>query len=150
MRSDSGSAGSAQRVKVNLSSFVCGEMQRDEFVGVMKTLGGSRLVQYTDSGGVKTSLKLDEKQGKKTVHILRSGGASDHRLSVMSGCRTSGVMGETPFSVIGKRGDWSFSGSAGEIRLNYILPDLSDEPMEFNIRISFTVCKDQNSADFDS
>ena len=90
--------------------------------------------QYDDNG-VKTSLKLDE----KAVNILRSGGHSNHRLCVIGGEKTVGVMGDTPFTIIGKRGDWTFDNNEGEVRINYTLPDISNEPMDFNIRIKFSV-----------
>ena len=123
-----------KKIRIHLVSTSGGEPTVLECLGKMKTLENKHLLQYDDNG-VKTSLKLDE----KAVNILRSGGHSNHRLCVIGGEKTVGVMGDTPFTIIGKRGDWTFDNNEGEVRINYTLPDISNEPMDFNIRIKFSV-----------
>lgn len=121
-------------VKILITSNSGDDFHREEVIGSLLEKNGSLLVQYTDSSDIKTSIKL----GGDEIHLLRSGGHVNHRLKIKSGERTVGVMGENPFFIEGHRADWNFDGECGEIRLGYTLPDISDEPMHFSIRIKFS------------
>ena len=122
-------------VKITVTSNSGDDFHREEVMGSLLEKNGSHLLQYVDSAQIKTSIKL----GNGEIHLLRSGGHVNHRLKIKSGERTVGVMGENPFFIEGRRAQWNFNGECGEVRLGYTLPDISDEPMNFSIRIKFSV-----------
>lgn len=130
MRSDN-----EKQIKIELISNDGDNISRDEHVGSIKSAEGKHMLRYVDGQGIKTSMML--KNG--AVHVYRSGTGVDHHLEIRQGENTPGVMGESVFAVEGRRCEWQYDGNAGEIRLCYALPDISDSPMDFNIRVKFKV-----------
>ena len=113
-----------------------GELQSFSFDGTIQSKDGSHLIKYVDESGVKTLIKLGDDD---SIHLIRSGDHVDHRFTVITNQNTVGTMGNSSFTVVGRRAFWKYDDMSGEIRICYDLPDISNEPMSFNIRIKFTL-----------
>lgn len=124
-----------KQIKIELISNDGENISRNEHCGSIKSAEDKHMLRYVDEQGIKTSLMLKS----DTVHVFRSGAGVDHHIEVRQNEKTVGIMGGSPFSVEGRRCEWHYDGSTGEVRLCYVLPDISESPMNFNIRIKFTV-----------
>lgn len=123
------------KISVLQTSVVNGERTDFEYIGTLSEKDEKYLLRYVDENNIKTSIKLND----GVVFILRSGDSVNHRFSVVENEKTSGAIGENAFSVLGKKCSWQFNGDSGEVHLNYVLPDISSEPMIFNLRIKFNI-----------
>lgn len=123
------------QVRIELISNDGENISRNEHSGSIKTADDKHMLRYVDEQGIKTSVMLKS----DAVHVFRSGVGVDHHIEIRQNEKTVGIMGGSVFSVEGRRCEWHYDGEGGEIRLCYGLPDISDCPMNFNIRIKFTV-----------
>ena len=123
-------------LSLDMTSTQNGELQSFSFDGTIQSKDGSHLIKYVDESGVKTLIKLGDDD---SIHLIRSGDHVDHRFMVITNQNTVGTMGNSSFTVVGRRAFWKYDEMSGEIRICYDLPDISNEPMSFNIRIKFTL-----------
>lgn len=123
-----------KQVRIELISNDGENIRRNEHCGSIKSADDKHMLRFVDEQGIKTSVMLKE----NVVHVFRSGTGVDHHIEIRQNEKTVGIMGGSVFSVEGRRCEWQYDGEDGEIRLCYDLPDISDRPMSFNIRIKFT------------
>ena len=124
-----------KQIKIEL---ICNDgenISRSGHNGSIKSADDKHMLRYVDEQGIKTSVMLKS----DAVHVFRSGVGVDHHIEIRQNEKTVGIMGGSVFSVEGRRCKWHYDGEGGEIRLCYTLPDISDSPLDFNIRIKFTV-----------
>ena len=124
-----------KQIKIELISNDGENISRSGHNGSIKSADDKHMLRYVDEQGIKTSVMLKS----DAVHVFRSGVGVDHHIEIRQNEKTVGIMGASPFSVDGRRCEWQYDGGSGEIRLCYTLPDISDSPLDFNIRIKFTV-----------
>ena len=124
-----------KQIKIELISNDGENISRSGHNGSIKSADDKHMLRYVDEQGIKTSMLLCGDM----VHIYRSGAGVNHNFEIRQNEKTVGIMGASPFSVDGRRCEWQYDGGSGEIRLCYTLPDISDSPLDFNIRIKFTV-----------
>ncbi len=123
-----------REIQIHMTTYVNGEMQEPvREKGIFMEKNGQFLIRFTDSAQVNTSIKL-EKEG---VHLFRRSTLYSTKLPVRAHAVTKGHMDATPFSIHGKQLTWTVDEKGGRADVEYLLPDLSDERMHFQIQISF-------------
>lgn len=103
--------------------------------GVFKSKDGRTLITFTDSEQTKTSFIITENK----IMLSRQSSIYSLKIPVVENEKLLGIMGEeNTFTVIGKKAEFITHKSGGNISAHYHLPDLSDEPTDFEVEVEFT------------
>ncbi|MGN0174075.1 MAG: hypothetical protein ACI39F_06510 [Acutalibacteraceae bacterium] len=102
--------------------------------GVLREGNGKSLLTHTDNENTKTSVIITEDK----VLLCRSSNLYSLKIPVKQGETLLGIMGEeSTFTVIGKTAEYTRDNKGGNIEIEYNLPDLADEALDFKVTIDF-------------
>ena len=102
--------------------------------GVLREGNGKSLLTHTDNENTKTSVIITDDK----VLLCRSSNLYSLKIPVKQGETLLGIMGEeSTFTVIGKTAEYTRDNKGGNIEIEYTLPDLSDEALNFKVTIDF-------------
>ena len=102
--------------------------------GVLREGNGKSLLTHTDNENTKTSVIITDDK----VLLCRSSNLYSLKIPVKQGETLLGIMGEeSTFTVIGKTTEYARDNKGGNIEIEYTLPDLSDEALNFKVTIDF-------------
>ena len=103
--------------------------------GFFRNKDGRTLITFTDSEDIKTSFIITENR----IMLFRTSSLYTLKIPVVKGEKLLGIMGkENTFTVIGKKAEFFTHKTGGNISAHYNLPDLSDEPTDFEVEVEFT------------
>ncbi len=103
--------------------------------GSFKRKDEKTLITFTDSENVKTSFIITENR----IMLSRTSSLYSLKIPVSQGEKMLGIMGEeNTFTVIGKKAEFLTHKTGGSLSAHYCLPDLSDEPTDFEVEVEFT------------
>lgn len=102
--------------------------------GVLREGNGKSLLTHTDNENTKTSVIITDDK----VLLCRSSNLYSLKIPVKQGETLLGIMGEeSTFTVIGKTAEYTRDNKGGNIEIEYTLPDLADEALDFKVTIDF-------------
>ena len=120
-----------KKIKIKITTIsTCNPVSVIKAVGSFRSKDGKTLISCVDNEGVKTSFIITD----SGISLSRSSQMYSLKIPVRAEQITKGMMGdENTFEVIGKVAEFTCSKADARVYLEYNLPDLSDEPMDFKV-----------------
>ena len=106
--------------------------------GVYYEKDGKILIKHIDKEGNMTSMIITDEK----ILLSRKSQYYQRKIPIRENEKTLGIMGEeSTFTVLGKTACFHKDEKRGSVKLEYTLPDLSDEVTHFNIDAEFEFLK---------
>lgn len=102
--------------------------------GVFREKNGKVLINHIDEENNKTAVIITDEK----MLLSRSSEMYSYKIPIKAGETLQGLIGEEQtFTVVGKHSAFNKHKKGGNIEIEYTLPDLADESMDFKVNIDF-------------